>query len=302
MGATASVTSSIDPNKRLAKEEVYALVGGEEFGEDEWNRAPKDENGTIALQQVLDIMEQRKTKTNGNTRRGDDLEKARAVCLTGMVPDEDLDPAAPAHSNEPVDKDGDHVYRFYNREDLILDSVGALDHLSAFGSAAVDTVLESNTPPPYMETAQFFLDKMAQIICDEGDEHSSGFGTRYHPAHVNYSLIFNRLDVDQNSVVTAPEFNHVFRGLLGISQATVSNAEINDVFKAIDVDNDGQLTLSEFATFARGAGMCAHACVYACCMGGVRTMHHSLTRTRVAFALAWSPMAWSPRNCSPFHE
>ena len=59
--------------------------------------------------------------------------------------------------------------------------------------------------------------------------------------------------MDRSEKVTYKEFHHVWRVQLGLTPRDVPDGDIEAVFDAIDVDGDGELSISEFSSFARGA-------------------------------------------------
>ena len=140
-------------------------------------------------------------------------------------------------------------HRFYAHHPE--DHVHSLKHLSASGGAA--GLLKSLKTPPGLHGAQLVLFKLAQKVGMDGDAKSSGFGTTYHPAHVNYYQQFRLLDIDGDRAIELDEFNRTIRKALGISARECSDDEIVFMFEAMDDLGTGRVSLKEFSAFAKGA-------------------------------------------------
>ena len=127
-----------------------------------------------------------------------------------------------------------------------------LSHLSAGGFATGTAVTQMETPKE-LHGAEIILFKLAQKLEADGDTKSSGFGTRYRPVTVNYYKMFKSVDLDCDKLIEIDEFEKVIRRVLGIPRSSVSETEIKTLFKSIDLDGTGAVSVAEFALFAKGA-------------------------------------------------
>jgi Ca2+-binding EF-hand superfamily protein len=127
-----------------------------------------------------------------------------------------------------------------------------LSHLSAGGFATGTAVTQMETPKE-LHGAEIILFKLAQKLEADGDAKSSGFGTRYRPVTVNYYKMFKSVDLDCDKLIEIDEFEKVIRRVLGIPRSSVSETEIKTLFKSIDLDGTGAVSVAEFALFAKGA-------------------------------------------------
>ena len=69
--------------------------------------------------------------------------------------------------------------------------------------------------------------KMAQWIGMVTDKATSGFGTTYHPAHVNYYRMFKEMDTDCTQFIEKDEFTYVIRKVLGIPKKGTKNHAVS---------------------------------------------------------------------------
>ena len=74
-------------------------------------------------------------------------------------------------------------------------------------------------------------------------------------AFVNYSRLFNLLDLDNDKTITIDEWAITLRRHVGIQQGEASDEELEHAFRLIDIDEDGRITLREFAAYSRGASV-----------------------------------------------
>ena len=83
-------------------------------------------------------------------------------------------------------------------------------------------------------------------------------GSVYHPAHISYYRMFKRLDLDMNGYITRDEWAIVLRRHIGVGEH-VTNEDLNMLFDQMDVNNDGGVSLKEFAAFSRGSSSSVYA-------------------------------------------
>ena len=282
MGAGASV----DAESLLTKDEAVALAG-EQWDEAKWEAAEKDEEGKVKAGVVLAAApapEAVPAAAEAAAEAPEAPAEAPADAPAAEAPAEALAAEAPSEPEAPGGPDGSampaeaaeaaveeaprastveemqfHAKALHTSDNYVFgdpDSkvveVEGLEHLSAGGFAAGTTVTQMETPNE-IHGAEMIFFKLAQFLLAKGDTKSSGFGTRYRPVTVNYYRMFKALDVDCDKLIEIDEFEKTIRRVLGITKAQVTEAELAIVFTAMDVDGNKQVSIKEFAAFAKGA-------------------------------------------------
>ena len=104
---------------------------------------------------------------------------------------------------------------------------------------------------------------------------SSSAASATHPAKVSYAKLFKQLDLDGSTLVTRDEWAVTLRRHVGVG-ARVRDADLDQLFSAIDQDASGSISFLEFAAFARGASESA----------AMRGLAHELHEARSALRAA----------------
>ena len=254
MGAGASSDGASE--KFLTKEEVVVLAGSQ-WDEAKWEPLEKDEEGRVKLETLLSLAAP---------------ESSAAQATPAQEPTEGVEmgaegTAAPA-AEEPAKKKftsmrDRHQYRFpefheEHKEDL--------EHITV--AHEVTNEADAEAPAPLRraisaieveespnEKAELVFIKLAQKLAKDHDasSQSTGFGTRYRPATINYYKMFKEMDIAGNDRLDKDEFKEVLRRVLKVSAEEISDQELSDVFDAMDGDGNGSVSLREFAAFEHGA-------------------------------------------------
>ena len=105
-------------------------------------------------------------------------------------------------------------------------------------------------------TPHLVLWHLAQHVAYETDaSHSTSHAKEAaatHPANVSYVKLFKALDMDVDGQVTRDEWALTLRRTVGVG-SRVTDDDLEALFDAINTDKDGGISLREFAAFARGA-------------------------------------------------
>ena len=281
MGAGAS----IDASSMLTKEEAMTLAG-EQWDEAKWDAAEKDESGKIKAELLLaavapaaeasnieappeETAQEATTEPQADAAATEDsvpskpveaaIEEAPTDLPTEGVsmPAEEVAPAEESRSST-IDEMQHHAKSLASSEKYVFGDpssrnvdVKGLEHLTAGGFSTGSLVTQMETPEE-LHGAEMVFFKLAQKLEVDGDSKSSGFGSRYRPVTVNYYKMFKQVDMDCDKEIERDEFEKTLRRILGIKRSVVSDEEIAKIFSAMDPDDNGRVSIREFAAFAKG--------------------------------------------------
>lgn len=106
-----------------------------------------------------------------------------------------------------------------------------------------------------LDVAHLVLYRLSQMVQRE----KSGGGSMFHPGHVNNQVLFRRLDMDKDGNLKIDEWAKVLRKQAGLTHEEVSDDDLEILFRIIDANNTGMVSVKEFAAFYRGASVSAQA-------------------------------------------
>ena len=78
------------------------------------------------------------------------------------------------------------------------------------------------------------------------------FSAEKQVASAGFASLFARVDQDGSGEIDETEFAEAVRLILAITEATMSNTELQAVFQAVDADGSGEIDADEFTAWLRG--------------------------------------------------